>query len=304
MRIGFDPSTGHVYEGVGAPQFAVVPPPLLSQARRIERPEDWNSLPRGLHTEPFAWVFREDSFDPVTRVRRGRLYQSSGGSQPDSVLTAGHPHFENSVVPLGGGSRTRSLYSYMPCATLLNTANRGLGSTLIIGQDLGVSAWRVIQAEVVLCDDVVVTLKAQSAFGVLPQLDLDAVPAAFHADVSTALERVVDSAFRETPISVIDHCRNAATVVLSRWLVQQGADASVLCDDLGAVAKAMAKQTNFLPVPKECAAWVSQTIARLHPRGKSNEQLSKGLRLPTADDAEFSLFAVAFLLREVGWAKA
>ena len=72
MRIGFERDTGHVYEGTGAPQFAVCPPPLLSQAKLIETPDDSRAPARGLNADPFAWVFREERFDPVSRVRRGR----------------------------------------------------------------------------------------------------------------------------------------------------------------------------------------------------------------------------------------
>ena len=55
--------------------------------------------------------------------------------------------------------------------------------------------------------------------------------------VERALERVVDSAFREMPISVVDHCRNAATVILSRWLVKEGASEVLLKKDLADIGK-------------------------------------------------------------------
>lgn len=73
MHIGYDRNTGHVYQGASAPEFAVVPPPLLTQARLVESPADLDALPRGLPQSPLDWVFREDSFDPVTRIRRGLL---------------------------------------------------------------------------------------------------------------------------------------------------------------------------------------------------------------------------------------
>jgi len=299
MRIGFESDTGHFYEGAGAPQFAVWPAPLLSQVKLIAQPEDWSAPPKGLFADPFAWVFREDSFDTVTRVRRGRLFQSQSQSQPEPVLTAGHPLIENALHSVAGGGRTRRLYTYMPCTALLNTPNGGLGQMLLIGQERGVSAWRVIQAEMVLGDDVVVTLKAQSAFGVLPELALSAIPEADRAAVRSAVDRVLDSAFRETPISVIDQCRNAMTVVLSRWLAAHKGDAAFASKDLAALAKAMDSVTP----PKQCAVWVGQLLARLHVRGKSNEQVSKSLRLPVEEDAELCLHSLGFVLRELGWAR-
>ena len=101
------------------------------------------------------------------------------------------------------------------CQALLNRPGGALGAYLLIGQERGATLWRVIQAELALDDDVVVTLKSKSAFGVLPDVAWDAVPEPHRPQVRAALERVLDSAFRETPVSVIDQCRNAATVVLS-----------------------------------------------------------------------------------------
>lgn len=299
MRIGFERDTGHVYEGTSAPQFAVWPPPLLSQAKLIEAPADGRAPARGLNADPFAWVFREERFDPVSRVRRGRLFQPDGSSQPNRVLTAGHPLIENALHSVAGSGRTRDLFTYMPCQALLNRPGGALGAALLIGQERGATLWRVIQAEVALDDDVVVTLKAKSAFGVLPDVAWDAVPEPHRPQVRAALERVLDSAFRETPVSVIDQCRNAATVVLSGWLVAQGR-ADMAGKDLAVLAKAMEQHAR----PMHCAAWLGQTIARLHVRGKSNEQQARSLRLPTEEDAELSLHGLGFLLRDVGWAAA
>jgi hypothetical protein len=43
------------------------------------------------------------------------------------------------------------------------------------------------------------------------------IPAEFGAAISQTVERALDSAFREIQISVIDQCRNAMAVLLSRW---------------------------------------------------------------------------------------
>jgi hypothetical protein len=67
-----------------------------------------------------------------------------------------------------------------------------------------------------------VTLKSLSAFGILPAINLAKVPEEFKQPISQAIERLLDAAFRETPISVIDHCRNAMAVLLSRWLSPRG----------------------------------------------------------------------------------
>lgn len=300
MHIGFEQDTGHVYEGASAPRFAVWPSPVLSQAKLIEQYSDWKDLPKGLTQSPFAWVFREDVFDPVTRVRRGRLYEAASNTQALAYPVSAHPFDHEAMRQLAASRQLmKNLYAYGPCHTFLNRADRGHGTTLALGQGRSFSLWRVIQTELIVSDDVMVTLKAISAFGILPELDDDKVNVEDHQPVQRALERVVDSAFRESPISVVDQCRNAATVILSRWLVQQGAGENILSKDLNDVSKAIGQE----PYSKVAARNAAEVIRLLHPRGKANEQEAKGLRLPVEEDAEMSIHALGFLLRDIGWAK-
>lgn len=142
-----------------------------------------------------------------------------------------------------------------------------------------------------------VTLKSHSAFGILPSIDYAKIDESFRPAVREAIERVLNSAFRESSISVVDHCRAALTVVLSRWLVQNGHDdAKTLATDLGELAKKTEDRG------MECVAKAAQVVAKLHVRGKPNEQHARGLRSPVEDDAEFALHAVGLAIRDFRWA--
>jgi hypothetical protein len=191
------------------------------------------------------------------------------------------------------------MYVYQPCVSIFKAKDSGHGATLALGDRRAASTWRILQVEILVTRDVLVTLKAQSAFGVLPELDLQDLDVADRAQVTQAIERVVEAAYRESPISVIDQCRNAAAVVVSRWLRLNGAHDSVLERDLSAVA-AEAGKPGF---GRSCVEWQCRTIARLHPRGKDNERLSKDLRQPIQEDAELAIHALGFVLRELGWMK-
>ena len=175
-----------------------------------------------------------------------------------------------------------------------------MGSTLALGTPQAVSAWRIIQTEVLASGCVMVTLKSLSAFGILLDVALDTakVPEEFKAPIAQAVDRVLNSAFRETPISVIDHSRNALAVLLSRWLVTEGHDRSILGEDLGKVAATIAKP----PFEKGCVSLLAQVVARLHVRGKGGEAHTKGLRDPVEEDAELAVQALGFALRDIGWA--
>lgn len=296
MHIGYDPNTGHVYEGANLPEYPVVPTPLLTQAVLVESPAKLADLPRGLHDDPFAWVIREVSFDPVMRVMRGRLYEPSSNAQPAMCKTRGHAadQYRASPEPLN-----KNLYRYWPCQSLLQKPRRGSGLTLAVGRKDAWTTWRIVQVMRLIDDDVLVTLRSLAAFGLLPDIDSDAIPSAHRASVQAAIERVLDTAFRETAISVIDQCRNAATVLLSRWLASKGSEQSVLALDLGALVKELQQK----PHERRAAASAADLVRLLHPRGKANEQEQRGLRLPQEEDAEAAVHAVGFILREFGWVR-
>jgi hypothetical protein len=276
-----------------------VPIPSVTQAKLIEVQDDWSNLPSGLVHSPMSWVFREDTFDAVTRTWRGRLYESAEFAQPYNHRVVPHPYEDPFGRAEGAGGRTsKSLYVYKACVSLLSKARQGMGSTLALGMPQAASAWRIIQTEVLASGCIMVTLKSLSAYGILPDVDTAKIPQEFQKPTLQALERVLNSAFRETPISVIDHCRNAMTVLLSRWLVTQGHDRSILGKDLGNVAAAIASA----PYEKRCVSWLAHVIARLHVRGKGNEAHTKGLRDPVEEDAELALHALGFALRDIDWA--
>lgn len=299
MYLGIDTQNGLIYEGFGNPDLPALPLPTVTQAKLIEKPEDWRSLPSGLSSDPFKWVFREDSFDASTRVRRGRLYQPYGDSQPSTYQVALHP-YDPSSFSAGVGLRiAKSLNAYASCYALLNMPRHGVGATLALGGNLGSSAWRIIQTEMLASRAVMVTLKSLSSYDILPEIDAQKIEEVFRPQITQSINRVLDSAFKESPISVIEHCRDALAVIFARWMTQQGGDSKVLADDLAKLAEKIEKP----PFEKFCAANMGKTVGLLHNRGKTNVATTKGLRPLVEEDAAMAVHAVGFALRELGWAK-
>lgn len=54
---------------------------------------------------------------------------------------------------------------------------------------------------------------------------------------------------------------------------------------------------------KEVCGSAALIVARMHSRGKSNEQYAKGAREPGDDDAQFAVHALGLVMREIGWAR-
>lgn len=299
MHLGIDPQTGLIYEGSGKPELPVLPLPTVTQAQLIEKPEDWKSLPGGLTADPFRWVFREDSFDASTRIRRGRLYQPNGGAQPSIYHVARHPYDPESSSSNVGIRIRKELNAYVSCHELFNKPRKGLGSTMALGDSRSASGWRILQSEMLANRAVMVTLKSLSSYDILPEIDIAKIKEEYRPQVAQAIERVLDSAFRESPISVVDHCRDALAVILARWITQNGGDPKALSDDLAKLAGTVEKA----PHEKVCAGNLGKVVAILHNRGKTNQQLANGWRAPLEEDAITAIHAVGFTLRELGWAK-
>jgi hypothetical protein len=131
MYLGIEESTGLVYEGSGNAEIPALPLPVVTQAMLIENEQGWRQLPGGLKGDPVRWVFREDSFDPITRIRRGRLYQPWGGSHPSPQTVRPHPY--DDPRQRRAGALTKQLNVYATCSELLQLPRRGEGSTLALG---------------------------------------------------------------------------------------------------------------------------------------------------------------------------
>lgn len=301
MYLGIDNTTMLVYEGGGGPDTPAIPTPALTQAKLVERMGERAELPGGLFSDAFGWIFREDSFDPVSRTRRGRLYQSDGGGQPRSVKVSPHPYDLPGRWPIDNPARhfDKSLFVYSQCSQLLNMPKKGLGAILALGSPQAASFWRIVQTEMLVTRAVMVTLKALSSYNIIPELEEAQVADEFRSEVKRVLEKVLDSAYRETPDSVVNYCRNALTVIMSRWLVQRGHDRKVLELDIAKVADAVAEK----PHERYCPANMARTVGQLHNRTKENVVQKKELRYLTEEDAELAIDAVGLTLRDLGWAK-
>ena len=136
------------------------------------------------------------------------------------------------------------------------------------------------------------------SFGLLPNLNEDALPPERAGDIRDSIEKVADAAHKYLPVSIVDVCRESARVMLAEWLSAARVDGAK--GDLGEVIKK-------IPAENEGLRAAARIINRLHPRGKSSERerhvdRGKDLRGVSSEDAELSVALIGFLLREAGWA--
>ncbi|MHB8392505.1 MAG: hypothetical protein ACYDBH_23470 [Acidobacteriaceae bacterium] len=237
-------------------------------------------------------IFREDSFDPVTRIRRGRLYiDGRSVHQSDRV-------YVNDLNTYNWGN-LHPERSYDPWKPDTNSQHVN-GHTVQIGADGFETKWRIVGVEKISIGHILLTLRANSLLGVIPELaDAIADKDGNHVgakSVQAALDSLVNAFHRQQATPTVDVARETAKVILTAWI---GQDAQR--GDLGDVIKK-------IPNSKCLTNWAASIVNRLHPRGKSAEQerqAAEGVALrPVAwEDAEVSVHLVGMLLREIGWAQ-
>src|ERR1700743_988742 len=87
MTLAVDENGSDVYEG-GGWLHAVYPPPILIpitfglSGERIEPSQ-------AIYASNMQYVFREDSFDPISRIKRGRVYRRDDTAPKDCLV---YPH--------------------------------------------------------------------------------------------------------------------------------------------------------------------------------------------------------------------
>ena len=279
---------GIVYEGNQRQLWPLYPMPLISPAVCA-------------FIEGQNLVFREDSFDPMTRIRRGRFYRCYEGESNRwraSLVSNGF------YGPLVGISNDR-FDEDDSCELELLPKDKVIRKEIVrIGKANAVTAWHVVGVEQNIFGQQVYTLRAQSLLGVLPELSdvpLDRENGPVEQDkitqVRVSLNQLTDIYHRFQPVPTVDAARETTRVILAAWIGSK-ADGR----DLDAVI-------NLIPKEMSVLSSAAHIVRRLHPRTKTSEQetqAEKGitLREPTEDDAQTSVHLVGMMLREIGWAQS
>lgn len=284
-----------IYEGENNRGHGLWPSPVLSIATVLSAEGDLVAEANDLLSAEL--VFREDSFDPVTRIRRGRLYKNPG-TQPQDWWVQKHPAYEEEVgfTRNHQGWLQKRVYGFDAWPAFAELSKR-ISSTLIaLGTQQAYTLWSIVSIERIVTGEDLVTLRARASLGMLPELNVETIPESARSKVVETIEKLAEAAYRAGPESIVDRARDAAQWCLGVWIAQKEDKETLRHKDLSYLAKKLGNHDMVITQS------VAQAIARLHARGKPNEQDKRGLRPVTEADAEFSLAAIGLLLRELGWA--
>lgn len=298
MYIGVAESDELVFEGNNTYGARIVfPLPLLTPVKFIYKPSLETELVPGV-IESFViseYLFREEAFDLVTRVRRGRIYKRKQVAQPENWTVM-------VTTPLAGASllQTKRAVTFEPLAPSELNGKDNQQLLVVLGAGEAFSIWTVISKETVHTGELLVTLKARQSFGVLPEIDWNRVPDKSHL-LRGKIESLLDDIYRAGAESVVDRAREAATAILSSYLQSKGVTEAG-GKDLGALIELLDKQNGKHDQRiVRCAAEIPQ---RLHSRAKHAEQEKRDEIRPISEqDAELAVQCVGVMLCDLGWAK-
>lgn len=255
LRIGNDQAFGEVYESIGNYFRIILPRPILTGA--ILDP----AFPINFAAADAAgWhMFREEYFDPTTRIRRGRFYIPSPGQRPSPQRVL--PRLAGDSIE---GNFEKPLFVY---DSLWLPANAKSPRLVALGAAGRVSLWQVAALpELISTGELLFVLKARQSFGVVPEIEQSSVPEQGRAKVVEVLEALADAAHRESPGSIIDRARDAAQWCLATWAMSEFSDARLLNEDLGPLLEKLGKKREMV------AFKAAEIVRRLHSRVKPHEQ--------------------------------
>lgn len=157
--IGIDKHNGLVYEGDSSYGRVIWPTPVVTPAMFISEPD--GALTAERTDNPFGYRFREDFYDPVSRIRRGRFYFADG-SQPREWFIQPHPamltetkdnkHDVKKSLETCGRASIWDKY-------LKDAKEQPL---VLLGTDSRFTIWTIINIEVISTGEEFITMKARS----------------------------------------------------------------------------------------------------------------------------------------------
>jgi len=147
MYIGVDQSNGRVFEGSGTYGATTLwPLPLLTPAKFVSDYSEGDSFVVGEidFTTVAEYLFREDSFDLVTRIRRGRFYKRRPVAQPEDWTVTIDPS-----VPVEMYPKQQRAVSFESLNSSELEIKVGQQQIVILGSRAAFSIWTVIHKEMV-----------------------------------------------------------------------------------------------------------------------------------------------------------
>jgi hypothetical protein len=270
-----------------------VPSPITSPANIVSITENpGEHAPSGTLSE-CKYIFREDSYDPITRIRRGRFYNFIG-TQVWHIAPHPSSRYEKSTTET---PPTKHLLTFTKTSVWSQFLRQNETRPLVIfGSKDRFTLWRILSIETNISGEEIVILRGRHSFGALPDIDRNTIPADRREKVLDCLHKLQEEIFRASAASVVDRARDAAAAILRAHL-GDGLDLKVDAD-LGALLRSIRDGGGLQNVVN-----AGDIVRILHSRAKpSVQEKIPDIRQAHEQDAEFAVQCIGSILCDLGWA--
>lgn len=295
--IGIDTDNYLVYEGNGTWGHALWPTPAILPAAIVDESSDDLSPVNNNNLQKLPFIFIDEGYDPVSRVRKGRIYEKNESQlsewwvQPHPATPADIKH-KNEDGVLNKSLATFREFNFQP---VLNQLDISI-PLIVLGSNTQFTIWSVIDVETSISGETILFLKARKTIGVLPKINYSAIDEKYHSQIKDKLARLADDIYKAGPDSIIDRSREAASAILNTWLLEN--DYIEKHKDLGQLVLTLRDRAK-----KHVVANCADTLAKFHSRTKHSEQEKLSVRHLNEIDAEYAIQTVVVLLHECGYVR-
>ena len=289
-KIGIDQDNLLVYEGDGYQGYGVWPTPTLLPAYIVSIKSEGLEIPDRVDFQSIPYVFWDDSYDPVSRIRKGRIFENNK-NQPQCWKLSSHPALNHANISAESWLCTYKEFNFF---SKLDSENI-IDPCLIMGTSNHSTIWTVVDAEGSLSGEVILYLKSRKIIGALPKIHYRLINDLNRRNqVQRKLELLYQDLKSAVPDSVVDRCREAISAAGNAYLIENGHLKTT--SDLGRVA------TNLSEIAQlHIAGNLASAVAKLHARTKHSEQTNRGTRSVSEQDAEFAVHSLGLILVELGY---
>ncbi len=290
IRIGFD-DFGSVYESYSVSEAKLVSSSTLFTPASIGNLDEDVKMPESARPSQVDWnglFFREDTFDPVTRIRRGRLYKKPGKSHDTFWLS-----YKDKI------SKDLLVFESLHTADIKVPVNK---LRVFLGVKEFKTEWLLLNIEPITTGEFVLTLKATSFFGIVPELDLDKMPQGHKNRILEKTNKLISDFNVATPTAIIDLARDAASEVMNSLILSMKLSATP--QDLSESANIYSKHCSEKKLSQEYnVIHCAKILANLHVQNKSVSQLKSEFRSLGEADAEMAVRCLAQIFMDLSWSK-
>lgn len=302
MRLGIDRDSELVYQGNNMFGACVVwPTPVVIPVSFVTADEDKIKFAKLESSGYTNFIFREDAFDPISRIRRGRFYSIDSNTQQNwwVIVTPPVQAFPGEIDENRPDLAKKTANTFYPYRISTKISEAGSNQLLAaLGTEQASTLWAIVNFETIHTGEELVTLKARQSFGVLPKVDWVVVPDQEQPNIREALQTLEDDYHIASPESVVDRANEAATRVLNAYLQAKG---KKLQDTLSKITTAMSRLES--EDQKEVAKNAADIVRLLHGRTKYAVQKIHNARPIREQDAELSVQCVGVMLCDLGWGR-